>query len=397
MAADFLPYGSHVVEEDDITLVAAALRGDRLTTGPWVDRFEEKLAAIVGARFAVACVNGTAALHLAALALDLPAGARVAVPSLTFLATANAARYVGAEVAFADVDPATGLVREANFRAVGPVAALFPVHLNGQVADLEGTARLAAERGIPVVEDACHALGTTYRDSAGIEAKVGACRHSLMTVFSFHAVKTVAMGEGGAITTNDERLYHRLRSLRCHGMIREAADFVSPDLALDAGGQPNPWYYEMQELGFNFRVTDIQCALGLSQLGKLDRFIERRRALTERYDRLLTPLAPLLRPVPRVPGCRAGWHLYAVTIDFAAAGIDRAGLMRVLSAQGIGTQVHYLPVHLQPYYRERYGRQTLPGAEQYYASELSLPLFPGMVDADVDRVVAALTALLGSP
>lgn len=400
-SAHFLPYGHQTVEDDDVAAVAAVLRGEHLTTGPTVDAFERAFAEHVGAGFAVACSSGTAGLHLAALALGLGEGDRVVVPSLTFLATANAARYVGAEVAFADVHPTTGLLGEDNFVAalddVGNrgAKAVFPVHLNGQCADMEMVRTVAAERGLGVVEDASHALGGRYEFPGGDECPVGACRHSDMTVFSLHPVKVIAMGEGGVVTTNDETLYRRLLRFRNHGMVRDAAAFEYSERAFDAEDGVNPWYYEMPEPGFNYRASDVSCALGLSQLGKLPRFVAARDALVEYYDEVLRPLAPLVRPITRVDHCRPAWHLYVVLIDFAAAGVGRATVMRRLREHGIGTQVHYIPVHRQPYYQRRYGEQSLPGAMAYYARCLSLPLFPAMSKADVERVVDALSDAVG--
>jgi UDP-4-amino-4,6-dideoxy-N-acetyl-beta-L-altrosamine transaminase len=389
----FLPYGRQLIEDDDIAAVAEVLRSDVLTTGPAVAAFEGDLAAAVGAAHAVACANGTAALHLTALALGLGPGDRVVVPAVTFVATANAARFVGAEVVFADVDPATGLMTpatlaEAMARAGGPVKAAYPVHLNGQTVDIAALAQACP--GLALVEDACHALGS--RTGAG---PTGNGAHSAMTVFSFHPVKTVCMGEGGAVTTNDPTLAALVAKLRGHGISREAGAFRHPDEAFAASGEANPWYYEMQELGFNYRVPDVLCALGRSQLAKLPRFAAARRSLAARYDRLLEPLAPRVRPIAKVPGCEPVLHLYVVKIDFAAAGLSRAEVMTGLRARGIGSQVHYLPVNRQPYYVERYGQQSLPGADAYYAGCLSLPLFPGMAEDDPDRVVEALSEILG--
>lgn len=392
----FLPYGRHQIDEEDIAAVVSVLRSDSLTGGPVVAEFEQAFAERVGARFAVACANGTAGLHLAAMALRLGPDDVAIVPTLTFLATANAARYVGAEVAFADVDPATGLMRPEDLQdafaraSSGKARAAIPVHLNGQCVDMETVAEFADRHGLRVIEDACHAIGATYRTRSGEEVRVGACRHSDMAVFSLHPVKTIAMGEGGVVTTNDPDLHAALLRLRNHGMVREASCFVQPEEAFDAEGQPNPWYYEMPEPGYNYRASEIHCALGLSQLGKLDRFLARRQELADLYDKLFAPLEPLLRPIPRVAGCASGWHLYEIQIDFKAVGVNRAGLMRKLLGRGIGTQVHYLPVHRQPYYRSRCGSVKLPGADAYYTACLSLPFFPAMTDAEVARVVAAL-------
>jgi UDP-4-amino-4,6-dideoxy-N-acetyl-beta-L-altrosamine transaminase len=400
MPEAFLPYGRQCIDEDDVAAVADVLRSDFLTGGPAVAGFEQDFADKVGARHAVACANGTAALHLSMLALGIGPEDKVVVPTLTFLASANAARYVGANVVFADVDPATGLMGDTDLdraivaaKAAG-VRAVVPVHLNGQCTDLERLSKVAQFHGLRIVEDACHALGSSYRTASGNTFKVGSCRHSDLSVFSMHPVKAIAMGEGGVITTNDDGLNRRLRFFRSHGMVHDAASFTETEQAFADGGGANPWYYEMPEPGFNYRASDIHCALGRSQLRKLDRFIAARRELVAEYDRLLAPLAPLVRPIAREPLCDAAWHLYAVQIDFAEAGIARADLMRRLRERGIGTQVHYLPVHRQPYYRRIYGSLTLPGADRYYDRVLSLPLYPTLKAQDVRRVVGELETLL---
>src|SRR5215470_10235012 len=395
----FLPYGRQLIEEDDIAAVAAVLRSDWLTTGPTVEAFETALAARVQAKHAVVCASATAGLHLAMMALGLKAGETTIVPSITFLATANAARYVGAEVVFADVDPDTALLTPATLeaaiaRADGKAKVVLPVHFGGRTVDLAAIAAVAERHGLAVVEDAAHAIGASYGPGNQPRTPIGDCRFSRMAVFSFHPVKTMAMGEGGAITTNDPALRERLARFRSHGMTRDPAVLENRTLAFDSDGTANPWYYEMPEPGYHYRATDIHCALGLSQLKKLDRFAERRRALLERYRRLLGGLSPLVRLAAAPTDCTPAWQLCTVLIDFAAAGRTRAQVMNALRASGIGTQVHYIPVHLQPYYRRRYGALTLPGAESYYARCLSLPLFPGLADDDVDRVVGALAATL---
>jgi UDP-4-amino-4,6-dideoxy-N-acetyl-beta-L-altrosamine transaminase len=395
----FLPYGRQLIEDDDIAAVTNALRADYLTTGPTVEAFEHAFAERVGAAHAVACSSGTAALHLAAIALGLGPDDWLIVPSLTFLATANAARFVGAEVEFADVDPDTGLLTEATLsaafdrarRAGRKVKAISVVHLAGRTVPM---AVIAARTGdLPIMEDACHALGTTY-DDAGSQARVGEGRHGTLAAFSFHPVKTIAVGEGGMITTNQSELAARMRLARNHGMTRDPEAFRERAAATSAEGRINPWYYEMHQPGYNYRLPDILCALGLSQLAKLDRFSARRRAIAARYDTALASLTPAVRAVPRVPGCNPVLHLYVVLIDFAAIGRTREQVMTALRARGIGTQVHYIPVHRQPYYRSRYGEITLPGADAYYSCALSLPLFPSMSDDDVSRVVHALTEVI---
>jgi UDP-4-amino-4,6-dideoxy-N-acetyl-beta-L-altrosamine transaminase len=395
----FLPYGCQLIEDDDIAAVTAALRANYLTTGPTVEAFERAFAERVGAAHAVACSSGTAALHLAAIALGLGPGDWLIVPSLTFLATANAARFVGAEVEFADVDPDTGLLTEASLsealecakRAGRKVKAVSVVHLAGRTVPMAGVASCAG--GLPIVEDACHALGTTYA-ATGSQAQVGDGRYGTLATFSFHPVKTIAVGEGGMITTKHDELAARMRLARNHGMTRDPDAFRERAAATSAQGNINPWYYEMHEPGYNYRLPDILCALGLSQLAKLDRFSARRRELAACYDAALTPLAPIVRTVPKVPDCNPVLHLYVVLIDFAATGMSREEVMTGLRARGVGTQVHYIPVHRQPYYRNRYGEITLPGADAYYTRALSLPLFPSMTDDDVSRVIQALAEVL---
>ena len=392
----FLPYCRHLVEDDDIAAVAAVMKGETLTTGPAVAAFEAALAKTVGAAHAVACSSGTAALHLATLALDLGPGDSVLVPAQTFAATGNCARFVGAEVVLTDVDPDNGLMRPQDLEAA--IAAhpgrrfksVHPVHLNGQSADMPALAAIAARHGLLIIEDCCHALGSVAADGAVI----GDCRHGDLSVFSFHPAKTIAMGEGGAITTNDSGLAERLRLFRSHGITRDSSLFVDAALAFDDQGAPNPWYYEMQELGFNYRACDIQCALGHSQLNKLPRFAEARRRLVRAYREALAPLAPKVVPIT-LSGGDAVWHLSVALIDYQACGTSRAKVMNALRARGIGTQVNYIPMHWLPYYREHVGAVSLPGAEEYYRRCLSLPLSAAMTEADVERVVAALAEVLG--
>jgi UDP-4-amino-4,6-dideoxy-N-acetyl-beta-L-altrosamine transaminase len=386
MAEPVLPYGRQTIEDDDIAAVVEALKADFLTTGPLVEAFEVAFAETVGARHAVACANGTAALHLAMLALDVRPGEVVIAPSITFLATANCARYVGAEVVFADVDPDTGLMTPQTLvEALGRVGdrrlrAVLPVHLRGDAADLPGLAALAGEAGAVLVEDAPHALGTTM-SFGDVTERVGDVRHSAMATFSFHPVKTIATGEGGMVTTNDPALAERLRTLRSHGMVRPQG--------------AEPWWYEMPELGFNYRLPDVLCALGLSQLAKLDRFAARRRDLARAYGSALAPLAPVVRPAASPAWSEPVLHLMCVLIDFQATGRTRREVVEHLRARGVGSQVHYIPIHRQPYYRDRYGELDLPGAEAWYDRCLSLPLYPGMADDDVTKVVAALGEALG--
>jgi perosamine synthetase len=382
--ANFLPYGRQSIEQDDIDAVVEVLRGDYLTTGPAIERFERALAAAVGAEAAVAVSSGTAALHAACFAAGVDEGDEVVVPAVSFLATANCARFLHAEPIFADVDPASGLVLPSEVeRLVGPkTKAVIPVHLNGVAADMPAIWKAAGKVGATVIEDAAHALG-------GLDdgRPIGNCADRGMAMFSFHPVKQITTGEGGAVTTNDPEFLRRLRLCRNHGMVRDEGALRDPS--------PGPWYYEQQVLGHNLRLTDLQAALGFSQLAKLGRFVSRRRELAARYDDLLSELTAVSPVVPSRRRASSAYHLYAVSIDFDALGVPRAEVMRQLRERGIGTQVHFMPIPGQPYYRERGWRvEDFPGARRYYERVLSLPLFPAMEDGDVDRVATALAEVL---
>jgi len=389
-----LPYGRQWIDDDDVAAVVAALRSDFIAHGPRVTAFEQAFAAKVGAAEAVACSSGTTALHLALAALDVGPGDVCVVPAITFLSTATAALFCGAEAVFADVDPDSGLMtpetlEQAIARADAPVKAILPVHLGGRFCDMAGIEDVAAEAGAVVVEDAAHAVGGV--DATG--SPVGACAHSAAATFSFHPVKTLAAGEGGMITSNDPARAARMRRLRNHGVTHDPA-LMTEAGSFDDHGARNPWIYEQIELGFNYRMNELEAALGLSQLGKLDRFVARRRALADRYEVLLQSFAPLVTPVPMGPGA-PGLHLFSVLIDFPAAGVSRAEVMQRLVAGCVGTQVHYIPLYRQPWLKARYGEMRLSGAEAYYARVLALPLFPAMQDGDVERVVDTLGRALG--
>ena len=391
-----LPYGRQSIDETDIDAVVKALRSDRLAHGPLAGEFELALARAVGARSAAACSSGTAALHLALAALDVGEGDVCVVPAITFLATATAARFCGAEVTFADVDPDSGLMTGESLAAVierSPrgVRAVLPVHLGGRICDMDAIARVARAAGAAIVEDACHAIGGV--DSAG--RPVGSCALSDAAAFSFHPVKTIAAGEGGAVSTPSPDRAERMRRLANQGVTKDLGLLQDPALSMDADGDLNPWSYEQIELGFNYRMNEMEAALGLSQLARLDRFVRRRRELAGLYDAALGPLAPMVQPVSQRAGDRPALHLYQVLIDFVGLGRSRAQVMRDLAACGIGTQVHYIPLYRQPYFRKRYGDHRLAGAEAFYGRVLALPLFPAMTTGDVGRVVEALTQVLG--
>ena len=387
----FLPYGRQTIEPDDVASVVAVLQSDWLTTGPRLDAFERALAGAVGAPYAVAVSSGTAALHAACFAAGIEPGEQVIVPAIGFLATANCVRYLGGEPVFADVDPETGLLRPEDVaRVAGPGRRVaIPVHLGGMPADVEGVRAALGQDDAVVIEDAAHALGArgSPRPGAPDPDWVGSCRASQFAIFSFHPLKAITTGEGGAVTTHDPELARRVRLFRNHGIERDPARMLQRS--------PGPWAYEQHALGHNLRMSEIQAALGLSQLPKLGRFVARRRALAQRYDALLAQVPEVVPGVPATARARNAWHLYPVRIDFEGLAVARAELMRALSARGIGTQVHYIPLPLQPYYADRGARAAdHPGARRYYECTLSLPLFPGMEDGDPERVVTELSKCL---
>ena len=396
----FLPYSRQVIDEDDIEAVVRTLRSDWLTTGPKIEEFEKRFARDVDAAYAIACSSGTAALHLLYIANNIGQGDSVVIPAMTFLATANAVRHSGAEVIFSDVDPDTGLMNASHFKdAINrstnkKVKAICPVHLNGQCVDLSSFCNEIDK--IIVFEDACHSLGAFRLSRSGQKFRVGSCSLSKATMFSTHAVKAITTGEGGIITTNDENLALRLKKLRSHGVVRDKDLGNNELINLDEKNNfKQPWYYEMRELGFNYRLSDIHCALGISQLKKLKYFIERRNSLRQRYESYLKCLGKYVQPLKLVRNCTPAWHLSVALIDFDALCVSRTEVINKLRLLGIGTQVHYIPVHQQPYYRDRYGILELPGASAYYSKCLSLPLWPAMETEDVDFVMESLAKILG--
>lgn len=374
-----LPYGRQEIVDADVAAVAAALRDQFLTQGPQVGRFEAQFAEAVGARYAVALSSGTAALHAAYFAAGLRPGGAVLTTPITFAATANAALYLQGGVRFADVDPGTALLDPAAVAAADPagVQVLAPVHFAGQVADMESLAGTAAARGWVVVEDAAHALGARYTTGDGREHQVGACAHSAMCCFSLHPVKHITTGEGGVVTTNDAQLARALRRFRTHGITRDRAE-----LQRDEG----PWYYEQHDLGYNYRITDFQCALGASQLSRLRQYVERRRELAAHYDREFRGVRGV-EPLAVPNWSRGSYHLYVVRVP----AHRRRAIFTGLRSMGIGVNVHYVPVYRHPYYRRHgFDGLRLPAAEAYYAEALSLPMYPGLSEHDLDCVVAAV-------
>ncbi len=373
MAEKYLPYGRQIVDEEDIRAVADVLRSDWLTTGPMVERFEETVCRYVGAPYGVAVSSGNAALHAAMFALGVAPGDEVIVPAMTFAATANCVVYQGAKPVFADVDPATLLLEPDTVEAlITPrTKAVIGVDYAGQPCDWEALRQVADRHGLALVADSCHALGATLRGR-----RVGSLAD--ITCFSFHPVKHITTGEGGMAVTADGALARRMRLFRNHGISTSAAQ-------REKAGE---WFYEMTELGCNYRLTDIQCALGMSQMRKLETWLARRRELAALYGSLLASSReePAARPLDIKPGVESAWHLYVIRHP------QRDAVFRTMRARGIGVNVHYVPVHLHPYYREHWGTGPglCPAAEAAYAEILTLPLWPGMEDRDVTHVVSLL-------
>ena len=390
MNRKFIPYSTQDIDDEDIAAVVAVLKSDFVTQGPAVEQFEEEIANYCGARYAVAVSSATAGLHVALAALRITSGSRVWTSPNSFVASANAARFLGADVGFVDVEQSTGnidvddaarrLDRAAERGELPDV--LIPVHFSGRPCDMSGLRNLCDKYGIRIVEDAAHALGGEY----GTGDKVGSCTESSATVFSFHPVKSVTTGEGGVITTNDETLARELRRYRSHGVTREPSELESATESENAGD----WYYEQHVLGYNYRLTDIQSALGASQLRRLDGFVEQRRRLASRYQGLLADLPLRLPP----PSGRSAWHLYSVQVPPDAPS-TRAELFEAFRNQNVGVNVHYIPVHLQPYYRALgFKPGDFPNAEAFYAGALSLPIFPRLGEDQQDFVAGILRGML---
>lgn len=378
-----IPYGRQDISPADCDAVRAVLESDWLTQGPAVPRFEALLAERCGASAAVAVNSATAALHLACLAVGVGPGDVVWTSPNTFVASANCARYCGADVDFVDVEPDTRNLsvaaladKLARAKTAGRLPkAVIPVHFGGHSCDIAAIGELAAAYGFKVIEDASHAVGGSYRDRP-----VGSCRWSDVTVFSFHPVKIITTGEGGAALTRDAALANRMARLRSHGIVRDEAEMEGPP--------HGPWYYEQVELGFNYRLTDIQAALGASQLGRLDDFLAARRRIVAAYGEALGDLSAIALPVER-PEVRSGWHLYPIQLTGDPS--RRLPLFQRLRERGIGVQVHYIPVHLQPDYRRLgFAAGMFPVAEDTYARTVSLPLHPRLTEGDVARVVEVL-------
>lgn len=373
---NMIPYGKQTIEEDDIQAVVDVLKSDYLTTGPKIAEFEKMVADYVGAKYAVAISNGTAALHAACFAAGIGAGDEVITTPITFAASANCVLYCGGTPVFADINPHTYNIDPEDIRKkiTDRTKAIIPVHLAGQPCDMDEIHKIAEEYHLIVIEDGAHALGSEYKGK-----KIGAL--SDMTTFSFHPVKPITTGEGGMIMTNREELYQRLILFRSHGITRDE-NLMSHN--------EGAWFYQQLELGYNYRMTDIQCALGCSQMKKLERFIRRRRELAARYQEAFADCENIQIPY-QLPGTDSGWHLYVIQVFEH----DRKEVFDKLRAEGIGVNVHYIPVYMHPYYQEHgYADVHCPNAEELYKHMISLPLYPGLTDAEQDEVIEKVKKLL---
>jgi len=381
MAKKFIPYGRQYIDNEDIRAVIEVLQSDYLTTGPKIEGFEQKFADYVGAKYAVAISNGTAALHAACHAAGIVEGDEVITTPITFAASANAVLYCGGKPVFTDIDERTYNIDPEGIRRkiTSKTKAVIPVHYTGQPCNMDEILKIANEFNLTVIEDAAHALGAEYQGK-----KIGSISH--MTTFSFHPVKHITTGEGGMITTDDEDLYKKLLLFRTHGITRNV-DMLH-------NKEEGPWYYEQLELGYNYRMTDFQCVLGISQLKKLDSFVDRRRQIVNRYNEVFSNLEGITIPYQE-KGLHSSWHLYVIQVDSDILKVDRKEIFNALRASGIGVNVHYIPVYYFPYYKNMgYEKGLCPKAEELYERIITLPLFPSMSYGDVEYVIDVVRKLV---
>lgn len=377
----YLSYGQQWVDNDDIEEVVKVLKSDYLTTGPKIEEFEEKFARYIGAKYAVCISNGTAALHAACFAAGIKECDEVITTPITFAASANCILYQGGKPVFADIDPNTYNIdpKDIEKRITDKTKAIIPVDFTGQPINIDEINAIAKKHNLIVIEDGAHSLGAKYKGK-----RTGSLVD--MTTFSFHPVKHITTGEGGMITTNNKKLYEKLKLFRSHGITRDKEILYNKD--------QGPWYYEQLELGYNYRITDIQCALGISQLNKLDKFLERRREIAEKYNKYLKDIDGIILPYQE-EYTKSSWHLYIIQLELEKFNVGRREIFEALQAENIGVNVHYIPVYYHPYYQKLgYEKGLCPNAEKLYERIITIPLYPKMSDEDVEDVVMALEKVL---
>ena len=376
----YIPYSQQTIDNEDIRAVVEVLKSDWLTQGPKIKEFEDTLCKYTGAKYAVATSSGTAALHIACLAAGIKQEDEVITSPITFVASANCVLYCSGKPVFADIQEDTVNINPEEIRKkiTAKTKAIIPVHFAGHPCDLEEINLIAKQHNLLVIEDASHALGAEYKSS-----KIGSCKYSDMTVFSFHPVKSITTGEGGAVLTNRKGLYEKLLMFRTHGITKEKTKLIQKD--------EGPWYYEMQSLGFNYRITDFQCVLGISQLKKINSFIKRRREIVEIYNSELSKIDEIILPLEK-PYAKSSLHIYYIRFKNIQ---KRRIIFEKLQKTGIGVQVHYIPVHLQPYYKKLgFKRGLYPKAERFYDREITIPLYPNMDNIDIEYVIDTLLKAL---
>lgn len=393
----YLPYGHQWIDKDDIQAVVEVLKSDWITQGPKIKEFEKAVAEYVGAKYAVAVSSGTAALHAACFAAGIGLGDEVITTPITFAASSNCVLYMGGKPIFADIKEDTYNIdpKEIEKKITNKTKAIIPVDFAGQPADLDEIHRITQKHNLIVIEDASHALEAEYKGK-----KIGSI--SDMTIFSFHPVKPITTGEGGMVVTNNKELYERLLLFRNHGITKNPNQFVNKDLAFTLDSRlstldSNPWYYEMQKLGYNYRITDFQCALGISQLRKLDKFLEKRREIANQYNDAFKEIDEMTIPITnyQLPIIRLAWHIYVIRLKLNKLKASRKEIFEALRAENIGVQVHYIPVYYHPYYQKLgYRKGLCPKAEKYYEEVITLPIFPAMRDKDIHDVVKAVKKVI---
>lgn len=393
MLKRFLPYSRQNIDNNDVKKIVEVLKSDFITQGPNINDFEKDFAKYVGAKYAVACATGTAALHLSCIALGINKKSKILTSAITFVASANCAEFLGANVDFVDIDRNTYCISVNELEKKlkkNKIDLVIPVHLCGHSSDMAEIYKLKKKYNFHIIEDSCHALGGTYNNF-----KVGSCKYSDISTFSFHPVKPITTAEGGMITTNSKKIYQKLLLYRTHGIHKNPLAFKNKNLAFDNNNQPNRWYYEMDVLGYNYRITDIQAALGKSQLKRINLFTKKRNQIAKIYNKNLSDIKHLKIPYESKKVMHV-YHLYTILINFKKFSITKNKFMKLLMENGIGSQVLYIPVFLQPYYKKKYNYKSknFPEAMKYYEQALSIPVFYGLSKSEQDKVIKNIKKLL---